>query len=93
MYDWAYTVCGVVCNTVHEDEPIERSVINSGLGKMLRGYCTHNKKLACFVLYLKVINTFVKITYASYSKLSKELKNGIEILCYGSKQSKCCLDQ
>ena len=24
----------------------------------LRGYCTHNPKLACFVLYLKIINTF-----------------------------------
>ena len=37
--------------------------------------------------------------YASYSKLSKELENGIEILVgqavlsYGSKHSKCCLDQ
>ena len=37
-------------------------------------------KLACFVLYLKMINIFLKIIYASYSKLSKKLKNGIEIL-------------
>ena len=45
----------------------------------LRG-CTPNQKLACFVLYLKIINTFLKkIMYASYSKLSKELKNGIRI--------------
>ena len=37
--------------------------------------------------------------YASYSKLSKNLKDDIEILegqavlSYGSEQSKCCLDQ
>ena len=36
-------------------------------------------KLACFVLYLKIINIFLKIIYASYSKLSKELKNSIKI--------------
>ena len=41
------------------------------------GYCTPNRyqALACFVPYLKIIHL-----YASYSKLSKELKNGIEIL-------------
>ena len=26
----------------------------------LRGYCTPDQKLACFVLYLKIINTFLK---------------------------------
>ena len=41
---------------------------------MLREYCTPNQKLACFVLYLKIINTFLKNDNASYSKLSKELK-------------------
>ena len=47
----------------------------------LRGYCTPNQKLACFVLSLKIINPFLqKIIYASYSKLSKELKNGIKML-------------
>ena len=43
-------------------------------------YSTSCQKLACFVLYLKIINIFLKITYSSYSKLFKELKNGIEIL-------------
>ena len=42
-------------------------------------YCTSYQKLACFVLYRKIINT-LKNNYASYSKLSKELKNGIGIL-------------
>ena len=46
----------------------------------LRGYCTSNQKLECFVLYLKIINTFWKMIYASYSKFSKELKTGIKIL-------------
>ena len=43
---------------------------------LLRGNCTPNQKLACFVLYLKIINMqlFEKII------LSKELKNDIEIL-------------
>ena len=43
----------------------------------LTGYCTPNQKLACFVLYLKIINTFLK--NASYIKLSKELTNVIKI--------------
>ena len=46
---------------------------------MLMGNCTPNQKLACFVLYLKIINTFLEKIYASYSKLSKELKNDIGI--------------
>ena len=37
------------------------------------------KKLACFVLYLKIINNFLKMLYASCSQLPKELKNGIKI--------------
>ena len=46
------------------------------------GYCTPDLKLAYFVCYLKVINTFFfwKIMHASESKLYKELKKGIEIL-------------
>ena len=44
----------------------------------LRGYCISNQKFACFVLYLKIINTFMK-NNISYSKFSKKLKNGIEI--------------
>ena len=27
---------------------------------LLRGYCTPNLKLVCFVWYLKIINTFLK---------------------------------
>ena len=38
-----------------------------------RGTFTPNKKVACFVFYLKFINT-LKNNNASYSKLSKELK-------------------
>ena len=40
------------------------------------------QKLACFVLYLKIINNFLKneLNYASYKKLFKELKNGIKVL-------------
>ena len=36
-------------------------------------------KLACFVLYLMLSTSFWKTIYASYSKLSKELKNNIKI--------------
>ena len=44
----------------------------------LRGYFTPSLKLAHFVLYLKIINTLMeKKKFASYSKLSKELKNYI----------------
>ena len=49
----------------------------------LREYCTPNQKLASFVLYLKIMNTFLKddicIHDASHSKLSRELKNSIKI--------------
>ena len=51
----------------------------------LSGYCTTYQKLACFVLYLKIINNFLKneLSYKNeckWKKLFKELKNGIEIL-------------
>ena len=28
--------------------------------RSIRGYCTPNQKLSCFVIYLKIINTFYK---------------------------------
>ena len=47
----------------------------------IKGYCTPNQKLACFALYLKIVNTFsCNLMYSSSSKVSKELKNGIGIL-------------
>ena len=47
----------------------------------LKRYCINNLKLAYFVLYLKIINIFLKISllYASHCELSKELKNSIKI--------------
>ena len=46
---------------------------------MNKGYYTPNQKLTCFVLYLEIINTFLKkIIYASYNKSSEEFKNSIE---------------
>ena len=32
----------------------------SNLNETLRRYCTPNQKLACFVLYRKIINKFMK---------------------------------
>ena len=58
-------------------EPYFEIILYPGL---LRGNCTPNQKLACFVLYFKIIHTFLKIIYATFSKLFKELKNGIESL-------------
>ena len=56
-----------------------------------------NLKLACFVCYLKIINTFLKNNACILKQVSKELKNGIlvhqGVLSYGSKQSKYCFDQ
>ena len=46
---------------------------------MVKGGLHPDHNLACFVLYLKIITSFWKIIYASYSKLSKELKNNIKI--------------
>ena len=40
---------------------------------------TPNQTLACFVLYLKIINTLLKKYVHFISKLSKELETGIEI--------------
>ena len=45
--------------------------------KFLKGNCTPNRKQAGFKLYLTIINTFLKMIYASYSKLSKEFKINI----------------
>ena len=48
------------------------------------GYCTFYSKMACFVLYLKIINTTLKNNVSNVNclrnKLFKGLKNGIEIL-------------
>ena len=42
-----------------------------------------NLELACFVCYLKIVNTFMKkIMYASFGKLFKKLKSRIKI-CVG----------
>ena len=35
--------------------------------------------LACFVLYLKIMHTFLKKVYVSHSNLSMKLKDGIKI--------------
>ena len=64
-----------------------RSILNQNSYKLgfilpyvnLRGYYTPDQKLVYFVLYLKIISTFLKMIYASYTKLSKELKNSIKI--------------
>ena len=75
--------------------------------EIVTGYCTPNQKLPCFVLYLNIIHIFFwkkKTTttttiYASYIKLSKELKNSIDILVGQAvlklwiKQLKYCFDQ
>ena len=65
----------------------------------VRGYCTSYSKINMFLLYLKIINTLFKNNVCIRSKLSKELKNGIEILVGQTvlklwiKHSKYCLDQ
>ena len=41
---------------------------------MLSGNCTPNQKLACFVLYLKIINTSLKNNRCILYQISKELK-------------------
>ena len=43
------------------------------------GNCTFDQILTCFVLYLKIIIIFLKNKMHIYSKLSKEIKHGIEI--------------
>ena len=47
---------------------------------LFRGHYSPNQNLACFMLYLKIMNTLLKKKiYASYSKLAKELKTGTKI--------------
>ena len=67
----------------------------------LKGYCTPNQKLTCFVLVSQNYHHFFwkKNIYTYVIVIVQELKNGIEILVgqvvlsYGSKQSKYCFDQ
>ena len=47
---------------------------------LLTGVLHPNQKLACFVLYLKIINTILRNNVCILKQLSKELKYGIEIL-------------
>ena len=42
------------------DSTIEMSSRDNVQVILLRGYCTSYQKLACFVLYLKIINNFLK---------------------------------
>ena len=57
------------------------TLLLKGANFPLPTYCTSYQKLACFVLYLKIINTFLKNNICIlYNKLLKVLKNGIGIL-------------
>ena len=40
----------------------------------LRGLCTHNLQLTCFVCYLKIINTFLK----NNTHILKQIVQGIQ---------------
>ena len=46
----------------------------------LRWYRTPNLKLACFVYYLKIVNTLFFHNACIFKKIVKEFKNGIKIL-------------
>ena len=65
----------------------------------LQGQSTPNQKLACFVLYLKIINTFLKNNICTLKQIVQGTQNSIEnlvdqvVLSYWSKQSKYCFDQ
>ena len=60
---------------------------------------TPTTKFACYVLYLKIINTFLKYNMHLIVNCPRKSKNGIEILVRQMvfklwiKHSKCCLDQ
>ena len=45
----------------------------------IKGVLHPNQKLACFVLYLKINNTFLKTNIMDLIVLPKELKHSIEI--------------
>ena len=47
---------------------------------VLRGYCTSYQKLACFVLYLKIINTFLKNNICILEKIVQGIQKCIDIL-------------
>ena len=45
----------------------------------IKGYCTPNQKLACFVPYLKIVNTFMKNNnYALHRISSKNSKVALQ---------------
>ena len=45
----------------------------------IKGYCTTYPKISIFVLYLKIINTFLINNVCISYELSKKLKNSINI--------------
>ena len=61
-------------------EPWRGMINHSGI-KQLRGSCTPNTKFACFVLYLKIINTLLKNNICILKQIVQGIiKKGIEIL-------------
>ena len=81
-YAWSRAILGVNFLLIWNDN-IQKEIIHSvhkiEMGRsFLRGTAPPTLKLACFVLCLKIINTFLK-NNVSYSKLFKELKNSIKI--------------
>ena len=53
---------------------------NVVLDKSLKGVMHPNQKLACFVCYLKIINTFLKNNICIWKQIAQGTQNGIEIL-------------
>ena len=56
------------------------SILINKVSSALKGVLHLLPKIIMFCLNLKLSKDFWKMIYASYSKLFKELKNGIEIL-------------
>ena len=57
------TCCGICSqNALHnfKRHDCNENTYNTVKSVSLRGYCTPNQKLACFVFYLKIISTFLK---------------------------------
>ena len=77
--NWTRPLCSNI-GKVHNLQNLYKIQVSGTMFNVhLKGHYTPNLKLARFVCYLKIINTFLKNNVRTLKQMSRELKNDIGI--------------